>query len=129
MGVVVKVRGSFSKSERYLEKLRKKMGISSILERYGKLGVELLSAATPSDTGRTAESWRYEVEENQNGQAIALSFFNDNVNEYVNIAVILDTGHGTGTGGWVEGKHYIRPALEPIINKLTDDVWKEVTTV
>lgn len=129
MGAVVKVTGSLTNTTAYLEKLRRRLGISSILSKYGEEGVRLLSEATPVDTGRTAASWRYEIEENQNANSITLSFHNDNVNEYVNIAVILDTGHGTGTGGWVEGRHYIDPAIEPIIQKLTNDVWKEVTKV
>ena len=129
MGAVVTVRGSFDKTTAYLEKLRKRLGIESILDRYGRLGVQLLSEATPVDTGKTASSWRYEIESNQNGNVMSLSFHNDNVNDYVNIAVILDTGHGTGTGGWVEGRHYIDPAVEPLIEKLKEDVWKEVTKV
>ena len=91
------------------------------------ISVEALSAATPVDSGLTASSWYYEIEHNDTGASI--SFFNSNVNEGVPIAIILQYGHGTGTGGWVEGRDYINPAIQPIFDQIANDVWREVTKV
>lgn len=118
--------GEFNRITKYLEKAREVLHIG-IFDKYGKLGVEALSAATPVDTGLTASSWRYEIQ--NDGNNIALSFHNDNVNKGVNIAIILQYGHGTGTGGWVEGRDYINPALQPIFDELASEIWKEVTKV
>ena len=118
--------GEFNRITKYLEKAREAFHIG-IFDKYGKLGVEALSAATPVDTGLTASSWRYEIQ--NDGNNITLSFHNDNVNKGVNIAIILQYGHGTGTGGWVEGRDYINPALQPIFDELASEIWKEVTKV
>ena len=96
-----------------------------ILDKYGKDGVSALSSATPSESGKTASSWTYEI---QNGSGNSrITFSNTNINKGVNIAIILQYGHGTGTGGWVEGRDYINPAMRPVFDNIADAVWKEVT--
>ena len=116
-------KGDFSKLTRYFERIREAIKIG-VLDKYGRAGVAALSAATPTDTGNTAESWYYEIE-HRNG-SVTLSFFNSNVNDGVPIAIILQYGHGTGTGGWVQGRDYINPALRPVFDKLAADAWREV---
>ena len=103
----------------------KDLRIESILRKYGEAGVSALMAATPVDTGKTASMWGYEIEKTSDGWTI--NWTNDNVNNYVNIAVILQYGHGTGTGGYVAGRDYINPAMAPIFDKLADEAWNEVT--
>jgi hypothetical protein len=96
-----------------------------ILDRYGKEGVAALASATPSDSGLTARSWYYKITEAKG--SIELSFHNSNIQNGVPIAVILQYGHGTGTGGWVQGRDYINPAIQPIFDKIANDAWREVT--
>ena len=117
-------KGDFSKFTRYLERAKEvaKMGI---LDRYGREGVAALASATPVETGKTAASWYYEVE-NKDGRA-TISFFNSNIQNGIPIAIILQYGHGTGTGGWVEGRDYINPAIRPIFDKIVESAWREVT--
>lgn len=122
--ITVRHKGDYSKVTRYFEKLEKSAK-PRVLEKYAQLGVQALASATPVDTGTTASSWYYEIE-SQNGVYI-INFCNSNINKGVPIAIILDVGHGTGTGGWVEGRHYIEPALQPIFDKLAEDAWREVT--
>lgn len=120
-------KGDFSKITKYLESLKEKLHITTALEQFGEKGVRALSEATPVDTGETAGAWRYEIEQNKKGATI--SFHNDHINNGVNIAVILQYGHGTGTGGWVEGRDYINPAIQPIFDEMAEKVWEEVTKV
>lgn len=122
--ISLKVKGDFKKTERYLTRVRK-VPIRNVLEKYGKKGVQALASATPLDTGETAGAWSYEIE-NKNG-SYSISFVNSNVNKGVRIAIILQYGHGTGTGGWVEGRDYINPAIQPIFDELTEEAWREVT--
>lgn len=117
-------KGDFSKATNYFKKLQRASKVE-IAEKYGNAGVAALSSATPVDSGRTASSWYFTVD-NQNGN-IKINFCNSNVNNGVNIAIILQYGHGTGTGGWVEGRDYINPAIQPIFDKLADAAWREVT--
>lgn len=119
-------KGDFSKLTRYFERLKEAIKLG-ILNKYGQEGVSALSSATPVESGKTASSWSYEVE-NQGGCA-KISFFNSNVNKGVHIAIILQYGHGTGTGGWVEGRDYINPAIQPLFDKIVEDAWKEVTSI
>lgn len=119
--------GDFSKLSRYLEKVKHVLRIG-ILDKYGKRGVEALSSATPVDSGLTASSWYYEIK-TDGSKSWTLSFWNSNVNEGVPIAIILQYGHGTRNGGWVEGRDYINPAIQPIFDELVDDAWKEVAKV
>lgn len=122
--ITFKQKGNFSKLNRYLERAKEVAKIG-ILDKYGQAGVEALSSATPTDTGLTASSWYYKIERTKTSATI--QFLNSNINDGVPIAVILQYGHGTGTGGWVEGRDYINPAIQPIFDKIANDAWKEVT--
>ena len=117
-------KGDFSKTTSYLQKL-KNAKIIRILERYGQEGVAALSSATPVDSGLTANSWYSKVEISPT--SAKLMFCNSHINKGVNIAVILQYGHATGTGGWVEGRDYINPAIRPIFDKIVEQAWGEVT--
>ena len=117
-------KGDFSKATKYLEKAKKAAGMKD-LSKYGKAGVAALSSATPVDSGLTASSWYYEIK-NQNGR-ISIDFCNSNINDGVPIAIILQFGHGTGTGGCVQGRDYINPAIQPVFDKIADEAWREVT--
>ena len=97
----------------------------SDLDKYGREGVAALSSATPVDTGLTADSWYYRV--SQTDGLIKIEFLNSNIQNGVPIAIILQYGHGTGTGGWVEGRDYINPAIQPIFDRIVNDLWREVT--
>lgn len=119
-------KGDFSKLTRYLERVKKTARLS-ILDKYGREGVAALSSATPVDSGETASSWYYKV--TSENESAAISFYNSNVNQGVPIAIILQYGHGTGTGGWVEGRDYINPAIQPIFDEIVDAAWKEVTKI
>lgn len=119
-------KGDFSKLTRYFERVKKAVKLSD-LDKYGREGVAALASATPVDSGKTASSWYYEIE-NKNGSA-KISFFNSNVNKGVPIAIILQYGHGTRNGGWVEGRDYINPAIQPIFDKITENAWREVTSI
>lgn len=117
-------KGDFSKLSRYFERVKEAAKIG-VLDKYGQEGVAALASATPVDSGKTANSWYYEIKR-QNG-LVSIEFKNANINKGVNIAIILQYGHGTGTGGWVQGRDYINPAIQPIFDKIADDAWKEVT--
>lgn len=119
-------KGSFDKATKYLIKL-KMFKIDAILRRYGEKGVAALQSTTPKDTGLTSESWYYEIQRS-NG-SVAIAFYNSNVQNGIPIAIILQYGHGTGTGGWVEGRDYINPALRPIFDGIAEQAWREVTSV
>lgn len=95
------------------------------LERFGQEGVDALINATPKDTGYTAVCWYYKIDQKPN--SVVISFCNDNVNKGVPIAIILQYGHGTRNGGWVQGRDYINPALQPVFDRILADAWKEVT--
>ena len=120
----VRHRGNFSKTIRYLGNVKKAVRLSD-LDKYGREGVAALASATPVDSGLTASSWYYEIE-NKNG-VITISFNNSNIQNGVPIAIILQYGHGTGTGGWVQGRDYINPAILPIFDKIVNNAWEEVT--
>lgn len=119
-----KVSGDLKKTDTFLRKLLKQ-DLTTILHRYGKRGVDALAAATPVDTGTTAASWDYTVTETPGSATIAWT--NSNVNDGVPIALLIQYGHGTGTGGYVPGKDYIKPAIQPILDELAEALWKEVT--
>lgn len=116
--------GDFSKLTSFLEKSKELFNVG-ILDKYGRKGVEALAAATPIDSGETANSWYYRLE-NKNGSA-AIVFCNSHIQNGVPIAIILQYGHGTRNGGWVEGRDYINPALQPIFDELAKEAWKEAT--
>ncbi|NSJ25537.1 HK97 gp10 family phage protein [Blautia glucerasea] len=117
-------KGDFSKLSRYIEKAREAAKIG-ILDKYGREGVAALASATPVKTGKTASSWVYEIKR-QNG-SVSIVFKNTNIVNGVPIAIILQYGHGTGTGGWVEGRDYINPAIQPIFDEIANKAWREVT--
>ena len=119
-----KQKGDFSKLTGFLERAKESVKIGD-LDKFGRVGVEALSSATPVNTGKTANSWYYEIE-NKNGVA-TISFNNSNIQNGVPIAIILQYGHGTGTGGWVEGRDYINPAIRPIFDEIAENAWREVT--
>ena len=120
----IKHKGDYSKVTRYFEKLSKRATIVA-LEKYGQMAVDTLAQATPVRSGLTASSWHFEI--NKTGKGYSIDLFNSHVNKGVPIAIILQYGHGTGTGGWVEGRDYINPAIQPVFDKLASDAWKEVS--
>lgn len=122
--ISVKTKGSFKNTELFLNNT-KKIDLRSILSRYAEEGVSALMANTPVDTGKTAQSWGYRIEIGKEYSSIIWT--NSNVNKGVNIAIILQYGHGTRNGGYVQGIDYINPALKPIFDELSSAAWKEVT--
>lgn len=122
--ITFRQKGDFSKLTRYLERLKEVVKIGD-LDKYGREGVAALSSATPIDTGKTASSWYYEIE-NKNGSA-TISFYNSNVNKGENIAILIQYGHGLRGGGYVQGRDYINPAIQPIFDKIAENAWREVT--
>lgn len=117
-------KGNFRKTTRYLERVKEAIHLG-YLDKYGKEGVAALSAMTPVDSGLTASSWYYKIE-NRTG-SVKIVFYNSNIQNGVPIAVILQYGHGTRNGGWVQGRDYINPAIQPIFDEITQRAWKEVT--
>ena len=124
--ITIKHHGDFKRTEGMFKRMSK-FEIRSILNKYGDKGVAALSAATPKDTGLTASSWGYQV--SKTGTGYSITWNNTNVNNGVNIALILQLGHGTGTGGYVQGVDYINPALASIFEQLADEAWQEVSKV
>lgn len=122
--ITFRQKGDFSKLTRYLERLKEVVKIGD-LDKYGREGVAALSSATPIDTGKTASSWYYEIE-NKNGSA-TISFYNSNVNKGENVAILIQYGHGLRGGGYVQGRDYINPAIQPIFDKIAENAWREVT--
>ena len=118
--------GDFSKTIKFLERAKQIVHISD-LDRYGRAGVAALKSATPVDTGLTADSWYYEIK-NKNG-SVEISFNNSNIQNGVPIAIILQYGHATRNGGWVQGRDYINPAIQPIFDEIVKSAWKEVTSL
>lgn len=117
-------KGDFSKTLGFLERAKEAVKIGD-LDKYGREGVAALSSATPVNTGLTASSWYYEIE--RKGDSVSINFNNSNIQNGVPIAVILQYGHGTGTGGWVQGRDYINPSIQPIFDSIVERAWKEVT--
>lgn len=124
MGLSIRHKGDFKKFQKYLTKIENPTDLVD-LNKYGQMGVAALAAATPVDTGKTAASWNYEII--RDSKSVKLTFNNSNVNNGVNIAVILQFGHGTRNGGYVAGRDYINPAIQPIFDAMAQEAWKEVT--
>lgn len=122
--ISIRQKGDFSKFNTFLERIKEVVKLGD-LDRYGKAGVDALASATPKDSGLTASSWTYEIIRS-NG-SVSIRFNNTHINKGVPIAIILQYGHGTKNGGWVEGIDYINPAIQPLFNQIADDAWKEVT--
>lgn len=122
--ITFRQKGDFSKVTRFLERAKEVVHLGD-LDRYGREGVAALASATPVDTGLTANSWRYEII-NKKG-VVEISFNNSNIQNGVPIAIILQYGHGIRNGGWVQGRDYINPAIQPIFDRIANDMWREVT--
>ena len=123
-GIRVEVNGDFSGLDRFITNIKEQRYLK-VLDRIGRRGVDALSNATPVDSGATAAAWGYEVQRSKHRSEII--FTNSNVNNGVNIAIILQYGHGTGTGGYVAGRDYINPALAKTFDQLADEAWRAVT--
>lgn len=123
MKLTIRHRGRYNKTEEFLNKLTNREYLN-ILDKYGQKGVEALRNSTPIDTGKTANSWYYEIERSYGKTSLYWS--NSNINDGVVIAIILQYGHGTGNGGYVRGSNYINPAIRPVFDELLTELWKEV---
>lgn len=117
-------KGDFNRTRFYLDRVKSLFGLG-YFDAYGKAGVDALAAATPIDTGKTASSWSYETSYTKRG--VRLTFNNSNIQNGVPIAIILQYGHGTRQGGYVEGRDYINPAVQPLFDKMSNEMWEEVT--
>jgi hypothetical protein len=124
--ITITEKGSFKNTERYLSRL-KKLELSKVLNKYGNLGVNALSNATPVDTSETAHSWYYTLVARPGYYSIR--WHNRHVEDGRPIAILLQYGHGTGTGGYVQGRDYIMPAIRPIFDQLAAEAWREVTKI
>lgn len=122
--VSFRCKGDFSKTFRFLERAKEAVHIGD-LDKYGREGVAALASATPVNSGKTASSWSYEIK--RTGDSVSIAFNNSNIQNGVPIAVILQYGHGTRNGGWVQGRDYINPAIQPIFDKIANEAWREVT--
>ncbi len=122
--ITFKHKGDFSKLTRFLQRAQEAVKLSD-LDKFGRAGVAALASATPVDSGLTASSWSYEIK-HQKG-SVSIVFKNSNIQNGVPIAIILQYGHGTGTGGWVQGRDYINPAIQPIFDEIVRNAWREVT--
>lgn len=123
--ITIRAKGDYSKAERFLKKLRTNLRYKK-LESYGQMGVDALSAATPRDSGNTAASWFYTID--QGDDYATITWDNSNISKgWFKVAVMLQYGHGTRGGGWVEGRDYINPAMQPIFDKIAKEAWEEVT--
>lgn len=122
--IEIKTKGNFKKLNSRLERF-KEVFHTGDLDKYGKAGVEALKRATPVDSGETANSWYYKIERTKT--SVSISFYNSNIQNGCNIAIILQYGHATKAGSWVEGIDYINPALRPVFNEMANDAWKEAT--
>lgn len=119
-------KGNWDKTRKFLERSQR-LDIKNILEKYGVAGVTALANATPKDSALTASSWKYAIKVTGNGYS--LEWFNTNVNRGSVIAILIQYGHGTGTGGYVPPRDYINPAIKPILDKIADDISKEVSNL
>lgn len=125
MPIRFKQRGNFNNTEKFLKKAQKD-DFYKVCEKYGRAGVSALESATPVESGITAGSWDYEIRKNRG--SVTITWTNSNINDGVNIAVILQYGHGTRNGGYVQGRDYINPAIRPVFDSMANGVWKEVTS-
>lgn len=123
MSIYLESEGDFKKTEKYLKELANQDFFKKLME-YGEEGVRALSAATPVRTGKTAASWTYEIAKSAEG--LSINWVNTNINKGVNVAVILQYGHGTGTGGYVSGIDYINPAMRPVFENIMQSACEEI---
>lgn len=122
--ITFRQKGDFSKLDKYLKRAREAVNVRN-LDQFGHEGVRALSSATPRDSGLTASSWTYSI--NRLSDRLTITFNNTNIQNGVPIAIILQYGHGTRNGGYVQGRDYINPAIQPLFDKLAKDAWEEVT--
>lgn len=122
--ITFKQKGDFKKLNSFLERSKNVLKLGE-LDKYAMRVVEALKDSTPIDSGETAKSWGYRIERRRD--RVSVVFTNDNIQNGVPIAVILQYGHGTGWGGYVEGRDYINPAVRPIFDDMAEYAWKEVS--
>lgn len=122
--ITFRQKGDFSKLTKFLEKAKETVKIGD-LDKYGREGIAALASATPVDSGLTANSWYYKIEQKKG--SVLIGFYNKNIQNGVPIAIILQYGHATRNGGWVQGRDYINPAIQPIFDQIASHAWKEVT--
>ncbi len=123
--ITIESKGSFAKTEAFFQAMKRKQ-IFSALDHYGRLGVSALQQATPVDSGQSARSWSYEIL--RDGKSYSIIWTNSNIVAGTPVVILLQYGHGTGTGGYVEGRDFINPAIQPIFDKISTEVWKVVTS-
>lgn len=121
--IFFKQSGNFNNTEEFIKRVQN-LDVESILRRYGQMGVDALSAATPVDSSLTANSWSYDIISNKKG--VSISWTNSNVVDGVPVVILLQYGHGTGNGGYVRGKDFINPAIRPVFRTIADAIWREV---
>lgn len=122
--IVFKHSGNFNKTENFLKRISNHR-YTNLLNKYGQEGVDALASATPIDSGATASSWRYELVEEKD--SISIIWSNSNTSDGIPVAILLQYGHATRDGGFVQGQDFINPAIQPIFDRIANDVWKEVT--
>ena len=122
--ITIKQKGDFSNLKSYLERAKEVVNLGK-LDEYGRRGVEALAAATPKNSGNTASSWEYQID--RTNTSVSLIFYNTNENKGVPIAIILQYGHATKNGSWVEGIDYVNPAIQPIFREIEEELWREVS--
>jgi hypothetical protein len=125
MGFSFESKGSFKRTEDFLRKVSDGQ-IFKTLDKYGREGVTALSKATPVDSSETASSWGYKIRSSKGTHSI--EWTNTHIEDGVPIDIILQYGHGTGTGGYIHGRDYINPAMKPVFDKIAENVWKAVTS-
>lgn len=123
--ITFRQKGNFRKFQSFSERLLEIVKLGK-LDKYGRAGVDALSSATPVDSGETSKSWSYEISRRRN--RVILSFRNSNMAGNVPVAIILQYGHATRSGGWIEGRDFINPAIQPIFDAMIKDIWSEVTS-
>lgn len=124
--ITISHRGNFRNTTNFLNKVNLIKYID-IFDKYGREGVKALSSATPLDSGETRNAWAYKIKRNQNG--ITITWTNSHIHKGVPIAIILQYGHATRNGGYVQGRDYINPAIRPIFDSIAKDIWREVTSL
>ena len=122
--ITIQVKGDLKKTTSFLERALEVFNLG-ILDKYGRRGVDVLSAATPKDSGVTADSWYYRISRRKNG--VAIEWLNSSQNEGIPIVILLQYGHGFDGGGYYEGLDFINPAMRPLFDEITEEAWKELT--
>lgn len=121
--ITITAKGNFNRTVKFLNFIYRRDFLDK-LDRYGQVGVDALSRATPIDTGKTAESWGYTVETKKD--SVTITWTNSNIEDGIPIAILIQYGHGTRNGGYVQGRDYINPAIQPVFDRISEEIWKEV---